>query len=201
MFFKQIMMDDSGALSYIIGCPAAQKACVVNPKKDITEYLDTASQYGMEITEIFETPGHSEQKSGKKALAEATGARIYFLSKKEKTCGTVARAGSRSGHIFRYGDAEVRIVKNPHYTPFSNALLVIDHLNLNKPWLVLTRRSIIADNVDENASGKNMAKNLSDYLSLYEPEADTGLTDNMASLSRNMFNTSRTELAQMSLPR
>lgn len=201
MFFKQIMMDDSGALSYIIGCPAAKTACVVNPKKDISEYLDTAAQYGMKITEIFETPGHVEQKSGKNTLAEATGARIYFLNKKEKTCGTVARAGSRSGHIFRYGDAEVRIVKNPHYTPFSSALLVIDHLNLNKPWLVLTRRSIIADNMSEHNAGKDMAKNLADYLNLYEPEQDTALTDNMASLSRTMFHTSRTELAQMSLPR
>ena len=201
MFFKQILMDDAGALSYIIGCPGDKKACVVNPKADISEYIDTAAQYGMQITEIFETPGYTQRLSGKDKLAAITGARIYFLQKKEKPGEKGGGTLVKSGTVFRYGDAEVRTIKNSRYAPFSKALLVIDHANTNKPWLVLTRRSLIADNLGDDASGKDLGEKLTDYLNLYEPEVDTGLTDNMATFSRNMFHTSRTELAHMSLPR
>jgi len=201
MFFKQLLMDDSGALSYLIGCPGEKKACVVNPKDDIAEYIDTAAQYGMKITEIFENSGYVERRSGKDKLAAATGARICFLQKNEKPKGKSGGTMVKSGTVFRYGDAEVRIIKNSQYAPFSKALLVIDHANTNKPWLVLTRRSLIADNLGENTSGKDLAEKLTDYLNLYEPETATGLTDNLATFSRGMFHTSRTELAQMSLPR
>ncbi len=197
MFFKQMMMDDSGALSYIIGCPVAKTACVVNPKTEISEYLETVAQYGMQITEIFECPGYEPRKSGCDKLAELTGARVYFMNKSEKTGGKLARTGS----IFQYGDAEVRVVKNTQYEPFSTVLLVIDNAHTGKPWLVLTRRFLLADNIEENASGKDLAEKLTDYMNLYEPETAMGLTDNMATLSRSMFHTSRTEIAEMSLPR
>ncbi|MDY6822412.1 MAG: hypothetical protein SWH68_01235 [Thermodesulfobacteriota bacterium] len=197
MFFKQIMMDESGALSYFIGCPKGGKACIVNPRKDVHEYIETASRYGMQITEIFETSGHRERHSGKEKLATLTGAQIYFLEKDEKTCGKLAVEGA----TFSYGEAEVKILSNSQYTPFSNAILVTDKANQNKPWLILTRRCLYADNMDaENLSGKKLADKLTDYLDFYETEPQTGLTDNMATLSRNMFQTSRTELAKMSLP-
>ena len=49
-------------------------------------------------------------------------------------------------------------------------------------------------------SGKTLSNRLMDYLDFYQPEVDTSLTDNMASLTRSMFNTSRTQIAKMSLP-
>jgi predicted naringenin-chalcone synthase len=34
MYFKQIAVEGMGCLSYIIGCPMAWAACVVDPKRD-----------------------------------------------------------------------------------------------------------------------------------------------------------------------
>ena len=196
MFFKQILMDDSGALSYIIGCPREKTACVVNPKKDIREYLDSVAAHGMEITTIFETAGYAKNKSGQKELSALTGAPVYFLEKKEKHGGKLAQAGS----TFDFGDAEIRIVNSPQYNAFSSSVLVIDRKNQDKPWLVLTRRCLYTDNLSSELSGKELANRVMDYVDFYEAESSDGLTDNLASLSRNIFNTSRTEIAKMSLP-
>ncbi len=195
MFFKQIMMDDSGALSYVIGCPREKKACVVNPKKDVREYLDSTENQGMRITMIFETAGYLKHKSGQEKLSALTGAPVYFLEKKEKDHGKLAQIGA----VFVFGNAEVRIVNNPQYSPFSKSILVLDRVNQDKPWLILTRRCLYSDNLS-GVSGKELVDRLTDYLDFYEPEPHDAITDNMASLSRNMFHTSRTQIAKMSLP-
>lgn len=197
MFFKQIIMDDAGALSYVIGCPREQKACVVNPRKDIQEYIDAVAALGMRISAIFETAGYTANKSGQSCLAAQTGAPVYFLEKTERVGGKLAGEGS----VFVFGDAEIRIVNNPQYSPFSKSILVVDRTNPVKPWLVLTRKCLYTDSLGPaEMSGREPVERLTDYLDFYDPEPGDGLTDNLASLSRNMFHTSRTELAKMSLP-
>jgi hydroxyacylglutathione hydrolase len=39
MYFKQIAVEGMGCYSYIIGCPQAKVACVVDPKRDVQDYL------------------------------------------------------------------------------------------------------------------------------------------------------------------
>ncbi|MFZ5563678.1 MAG: MBL fold metallo-hydrolase, partial [Thermodesulfobacteriota bacterium] len=161
MFFKQIILDESGALSYFIGCPKARKACVVNPRRDIQEYIDTAAQFGMQITQIMETAGFEARKSGRQALAAITGAEIWFLEPGEKLGGKVVKDGA----LFRFGDAEVRVVRETRYSPFAKSLLVIDRSRPDKPWLILTRRCLYADNrINETLSGKNAADELVDAI-------------------------------------
>lgn len=197
MFFKQIMMDNSGALSYLIGCPREKKACVVNPKNDICEYIDSAARHAMVITVIFETAGYVKSKSGQEKLSSLTGAPVYFLENKEKNHGRLAEVGS----VFVFGDAEVRIVNNPQYSPFTKSMLVVDRVNQDKPWLILTRKCLYTDNLcSADISGQELANRLNDYIDFYEPETYDGLTDNIDSLSRKIFHTSRTQIAKMSLP-
>ncbi|MFO8049859.1 MAG: hypothetical protein R6U29_12565 [Desulfosudaceae bacterium] len=198
MFFKQIVMNDSGALSYFIGCSVGQTACVVNPRKNIHEYIETSVSNNMKITAIFETAGFEPRKSGKDKLAALTGAPIFFLEKKENPGDQ--QAGKKD--VFIFGNAEIHIVNDPQYATNGNAILLRDRSNDNKPWLVLNRRCVYADNLGTaDLNRKNISDRLMvDYLDFYQTDADTGLTDNMASLSRNMFQTSRTEIAKMSLP-
>ncbi len=197
MFFKQIMMDDAGSLSYMIGCPVARTVCVVNPKRDIHEYINTAVSNNFQITAIFETAGYMAQKSGKDKLAALSGAPVYFLKKTESPGEPVTRKGT----VFLFGEAEVHIVNDPQYAAGGNAILVRDRRNPNKPWLILNRKCLYADNLGATSlSGKDLSAKLLDYLDCWEPSAATGLTDNLATLSRNMFNTSRTQIAKMSLP-
>ncbi len=42
MYFKQIIVEGMGCLSYLIGCPQAKIACVVDPKRDVQDYINLA---------------------------------------------------------------------------------------------------------------------------------------------------------------
>jgi len=47
MYFKQIAVEGMGCLSYVIGCPAAKVACVVDPKGSITSLLMVLIGFGI----------------------------------------------------------------------------------------------------------------------------------------------------------
>jgi hypothetical protein len=42
MYFNQIAVPGLGCLSYVIGCPRAKAMAVVDPKRDIQDYLNIA---------------------------------------------------------------------------------------------------------------------------------------------------------------
>ena len=46
MYFKQITVEGMGCLSYLIGCPQAKVACVVDPKRDVQDYINLARDNG-----------------------------------------------------------------------------------------------------------------------------------------------------------
>src|SRR5437867_3620001 len=77
MIFQQIVNEETGCLSYLIGCGQAGRAAVVDPGRDrVDEYVALARRKGLVITDIFETHVHADHVSGNQALAGKCGARI-----------------------------------------------------------------------------------------------------------------------------
>jgi glyoxylase-like metal-dependent hydrolase (beta-lactamase superfamily II) len=76
MIFRQILHDDLGCASYLIGDEQAGVAAVVDPRFEVDEYLDLARYIGVRIDHIFETHNHADHVSGHGRLAAATGATI-----------------------------------------------------------------------------------------------------------------------------
>ncbi|MEA3548905.1 MAG: rhodanese-like domain-containing protein [Thermodesulfobacteriota bacterium] len=135
MYFKQITVKGMGCLSYIIGCPKAQVACVVDPKRDMKIYLDLARQNGMKITHIFETHIHADHVSGNMELHSRTGAEICFM---EGTPATFEHTEVKDGETMSFGNARLEFLKTPGHTPDSMSILVTDLSRSEDPWLVLT---------------------------------------------------------------
>jgi len=53
MIFQQILNDESGCLSYLIGCGQAGQAVIVDPGRDrVHEYLRLARRKGLQITHV-----------------------------------------------------------------------------------------------------------------------------------------------------
>ncbi len=174
MFFKQIITNEMGSLSYLIGCHEAKVACVINPKKNIYQYLDVAKSNDMQITYIFETPDHIDHLSGKMELKFRTGAEIYCL---EETEGADRHKIAKEGDIFEFGNALIEIINSPKHDPFSNSIKVTDRFSSNEPWLVLTRTSLfIGDLSDPMLTGKALTNELDDYFELH------GTSHNVSSL-------------------
>jgi len=75
MIIHQFFVPGIAHSSYIV---AGDKTCaVIDPERDVTRYLDAATQMGLRITHILETHLHADFVSGHLDLADATGARIY----------------------------------------------------------------------------------------------------------------------------
>ena len=75
MLFRQVLHPDLGCASYVIADTAAGLGAVVDPKRDVAEYLELASAHGFTIAHVIETHNHADHVSGRARLAEATGAR------------------------------------------------------------------------------------------------------------------------------
>ena len=70
MIFQQILNEETGCLSYLIGCSQAGQAVVVDPGRDrVDDYVALARRKGLAITGIVETHVHADHVSGNQALA------------------------------------------------------------------------------------------------------------------------------------
>ncbi len=136
MIFQQLVNEDSGCLSYLIGCTEAGQAVVVDPGRDrVTEYLRLARKKGLRLTHILETHTHADHISGNRDLAAATRAPILV----HHTAGVAfEHQDVRDGDAIRVGNVELRVAHTPGHTPDSISVFVVDHSRGPEPWFVLT---------------------------------------------------------------
>lgn len=135
MYFKQIQVSGLGCFSYVLGCPAAGKMIVVDPKRDIADYLDISREEGMRITHIIDTHMHADHVSGAHELAARTGAPICMHP---HTPATFAFTPLPEGLALEAGAARLTVLHTPGHTPHSLSLVVSDLVRSEEPWLVLT---------------------------------------------------------------
>lgn len=135
MYFKQIAVDGLGCLSYCIGCPKAKAMAVVDPKRDIDEYLRISAEEGMAITHVINTHVHADHVSGDQELAAATGADIYIH--KDSPVEYVHK-GLKEGDVIELGAARMEILETPGHTPHAVSILVSDLARSPEIEMVLT---------------------------------------------------------------
>ncbi len=121
MYFQQFIVDGMGCMSYLIGCPVARVACVVDPKRDVQDYIDKARANGMEITHIFETHVHADHVSGNMELKSRTGAQICMHKNSPVTFDFTPVS---KGDTFDLGNARLEIATELG-TPMSSNLALL----------------------------------------------------------------------------
>ena len=161
MFFKQFYLGCLAQASYMIGSNG--EAVVVDPRRDVDEYLDEARREGLTIRHVIETHLHADFVSGHRELAERTGGRIYF--------GARARAGFphqavRDGDEIQVGDVVIRFRETPGHTPESICLVVFDRTAGPEPKMVLTGDTLFIGDVGrpDLAGGEGTPEELAGQL-------------------------------------
>lgn len=145
MYFKQLVKEDLGCASYIVGCPNAGTCAVVDPRIDmIDEILTLTAAKNMRITAIIETHNHADHISGHGELASRTGARIYVH---EQACAAFPHQKLKDGDTLTFGVARLRVIHTPGHRPEHIALVVSDTSRGDDPWLVLTGDSLFIGDV------------------------------------------------------
>ena len=136
MIFQQILNEESGCLSYLIGCAEAGEAVVVDPGRDrVGEYIRIARKKGLRITRIVETHTHADHISGNRDLAVATKAEILVHRAAGAAFDHVA---VEDGAEIEIGNVQLGIRHTPGHTPDSICLVVTDRSRGDVPWFVLT---------------------------------------------------------------
>jgi hydroxyacylglutathione hydrolase len=159
MIFQQLLNEESGCLSYLIGCAQAGRAVIVDPGRDrVHEYLRLARKKGLTITDVVETHTHADHISGNRDLAAATKATIRV----HRAAGAAFPHETVSdGDAIRVGNVELQVRHTPGHTPDSICLLVTDHARGGEPWFMLTGDTLFVGSVGRpDLGGASAAEDL-----------------------------------------
>jgi hydroxyacylglutathione hydrolase len=144
MIFKQYELGCLSLFSYLIGDEKTGRAVVIDPQRDVSQYLADADASGLHIERVIETHFHADFLSGHLELAAATGAVISY--------GDEARAdfpidGLAHGQRLSLGDVTLEIRHTPGHTPESISIVVWERSNDPAPWAVFTGDTLFIGDV------------------------------------------------------
>jgi len=143
MIFEQHYLDCLSQASYFIGDESSGRAVVVDPRRDIAPYLDSAAEHGMTIELVLETHFHADFLSGHLEVAAATGATIAYGSLAETEFESRKLA---DGEQISLGDVVLEIRHTPGHTPESISIVVYENADA-PPYAVLTGDTLFIGDV------------------------------------------------------
>ena len=141
--FRQIIHEDLGCGSYLVGDTGAGVAAVVDPQWDISPYLRLSRLHGVRIDHVLETHNHADHVSGHGRLARATGATIHIH---ELAAAEYAHDAIADGDVLRLGSVEIEAVHTPGHRPEHTSFMVRG-IETGRPWAVLTGDSLFIGDV------------------------------------------------------
>jgi len=142
MYFKQFYLGCLAHASYLIG--ADGEAAVVDPQRDVDQYIEEAAVQNLKIKYIIETHLHADFVSGHRELAERTGAEIVFG---EKARANFPHQAVKDGDELTIGSVKLGFLETPGHTPESICVLVADTENADEPKKILTGDTLFIGDV------------------------------------------------------
>jgi hydroxyacylglutathione hydrolase len=140
--FKQFYLGCLAHASYLIGSEG--EAAVVDPQRDVEQYLEEARVQGLRIRYVIETHLHADFVSGHGEMAERTGAEIVFGA---KAGAAFPHRAVKEGDELRLGQVVLRFLETPGHTPESISILVVDQAVSPDPRMVLTGDTLFIGDV------------------------------------------------------
>ncbi|MGI9614277.1 MAG: MBL fold metallo-hydrolase [Acidimicrobiales bacterium] len=144
MKFTQYYLDGLSQASYLIGDETTGRSFVVDPRRDIDEYVRDAEADGFTIELVIETHFHADFLSGHLELAAATGAEIGFSSVAETEFPSRKLA---DGERYSLGEVELEFLHTPGHTPESLSIVVYENAGDDTPYGVLTGDTLFIGDV------------------------------------------------------
>jgi glyoxylase-like metal-dependent hydrolase (beta-lactamase superfamily II)/rhodanese-related sulfurtransferase len=145
MYFTQYYLDCLSQASYLIGDPTTGRAVVVDPRRDVSEYLTDAAAHGLTIDGVIDTHFHADFVSGHLELADRTGAWIGFGQRAAGVEYPIRRLAD--GDRISLGDVTLQIMETPGHTPESISILIYEHADDEVAYGVLTGDALFIGDV------------------------------------------------------
>ena len=144
MWFKQLIREETGCATYLVGSSETGACLAFDPLWDIEPYLRETASAGLRITHVVDSHAHADHVSGARRLAAETGARLWIPERMEADY-PADRLGD--GDVLRLGEVELEVMQVPGHRPEQINLLVRDRSRGDEPWCVLTADFLMVGDV------------------------------------------------------
>jgi len=145
LILKQYYLGCLAHASYLVADEASGQAAVVDPQRDVEQYLDDAAALGCRIDHVFLTHFHADFVAGHLELRERAGATIRL--------GARAKAeypfdAMEDGDGVQLGAVRLTVLETPGHSPESISILVYDPAHgMDEPFAVLTGDTLFIGDV------------------------------------------------------
>jgi len=145
MILKQYYLGCLAHASYLLGDEASSTAIIVDPQRDIQQYLADAEKLGLQIRHVFLTHFHADFVAGHLELRDRCGAAIHLSSSAQAEYSFVAM---KDGDTLNFPGLRLQVVETPGHTIESISILVFDLAkDPAKPHAVLTGDTLFIGDV------------------------------------------------------
>ena len=145
MILKQYYLGCLAHASYLIADEANGTAAVVDPQRDVEQYIEDAAQAGCTIAHVFLTHFHADFVAGHLELRDRIGATIHIGARGKAAYEFVPMA---DGSEVNLGDVRLVTIETPGHSPESISILVYDgHRSATSPYAVLTGDTLFIGDV------------------------------------------------------
>lgn len=143
MFLRYFYNDKLAQASYMVGCQRTGEAIVVDPGRDIDEYLQVAAQEDLQITAVTETHIHADFISGSREMSARTGATMYLSDEGDENWKYQFVEGMPhqlvyDGDVFMVGNIKFEVMHTPGHTPEHISFILTDTAGADKPMGIFT---------------------------------------------------------------
>jgi hydroxyacylglutathione hydrolase len=145
MILHQFYLNCLAHASYLIGDEQSATAAVVDPQRDVDQYLSFAAERGLSIGHVILTHFHADFIAGHLELQEQTGATIYLGRSAQ---AEYAFTPFGDGDSIELGGVRLAAVETPGHTPESISILVYERaVSDSTPHAVLTGDTLFVGDV------------------------------------------------------
>ena len=142
MQFKQFYLGCLAHASYYIGSEG--EAAVIDPQRDVRQYLDEAQANSQKIKYIIETHSHADFVSGHIELAKKTGAQIIYGERANTEFPTLK---VKDGDELRVGKVKLKFLETPGHTPEGITILAENTEDASEPLKMFTGDTLFIGDV------------------------------------------------------
>jgi len=142
MFIQSFFVPGLAHLSYLLGGKGT--CAIIDPRRDVEEYMIVAKAMGMRITHILETHLHADFVSGHMDLSARTGGEI--IAPKAGQC-TFPHRPVKEGDAFQIEDMNIRVFDTPGHTPEHITYVVTDRSRGSEPTAIFCGDTLFVGDV------------------------------------------------------
>ncbi len=145
MILKQYYLGCLAHASYLVGDEPSSTAIIVDPQRDIQQYLDDAEKFGLHIRHVFLTHFHADFVAGHLELRDRCGAIIHLGSRAQAEYKFTAM---KDRDTLNFPGMRLDVLETPGHTIESISILVFDlQKDPGKPYAVLTGDTLFIGDV------------------------------------------------------